>query len=251
MKKQISVLLIILMLAGFSWAQGTKPSFDVNKSQEELEIMRGILSTTLSFVLQKSETEKSRAWRFTNINAFYLAGQGAVFVIPTSNLPGRMNEVSENISELSTRLATQYLGLSPFAALDQAKDEPNYSVRSAPTEMDREKLRKKIEESQLQLKKARETAEANRAKFTKELDAVKAYLVETLANYGDSMTTIRPNEYINFVLTDDGVSNVLLNLNEKRTRTDIISAEKSWVTDYKGGRLSMDGFKQKVLQYSE
>ena len=36
-----------------------------------------------------------------------------------------------------------------------------------------------------------------------------------------------------------------------KTRHDIISAQKSWITDYKAGRISLENFKQKVLQYTE
>jgi hypothetical protein len=258
MKKQIAGLLMIFLLAGISWAQGTKAPFDAKKSQEELEIMKGILGTTLSFVLQKPDmvlllqknnTSKQTVWRFTNINAFYLAGQGAVFIIPTSNLPGRINEAGNNISELYQGLLTQSLIVTPFA---QAK-EGSSSVRTGPTEADRENLRKKIEEDRLKLKRAEEDAEANRERYAKELKAVEAYLVETLASYGDSMTTVKPSEHINFVLTDDGLGGALVNLNSKRSpsSTHIISAEKSWITDYKAGKLTLDGFKQKVLQYSE
>ena len=108
MKKYFAGILIFTCLGSFSWsaAQGAKADlFDVLKSQQELEIMKGILSTTLSFVaqsLQKQSTAQagtrgtttpfgsvsvySSGLRFSNMNAFYLYGQGAVFVIPSSTL---------------------------------------------------------------------------------------------------------------------------------------------------------------------
>ena len=48
MKKHLAFILIILSLGVFSWAQGSKDLFDEKKSQTELEIMKGILSTTIS-----------------------------------------------------------------------------------------------------------------------------------------------------------------------------------------------------------
>ena len=45
--------------------------------------MKGILSTTISYVGQNQQKD---AWRLntSNMSAYYLVGQGAVFVIPTS-----------------------------------------------------------------------------------------------------------------------------------------------------------------------
>jgi hypothetical protein len=104
MKKHLARFLVISCLAAFSWAQGKVDLFDIGKSQQELEIMKGILGTTLSFVAQNlqrqsastSGTSKvntpfgpvavSTPWRSSNMHAFYLYGQGAVFVFPTSSL---------------------------------------------------------------------------------------------------------------------------------------------------------------------
>jgi hypothetical protein len=40
-------------------------------------------------------------------------------------------------------------------------------------------------------------------------------------------------------------------MNSGSSRYDTISVQKSWITDYKAGRLTVDAFKQKVLQYAE
>jgi hypothetical protein len=88
-------------------------------------------------------------------------------------------------------------------------------------------------------------SEANRQKFLQKLGEVKGFLVETLANYGDSLTTVDSNEYVNVVLLTDNFDG------DQQSRQQVISAKKSWITEYKTGKLSMDGFRQKVLQYSE
>jgi hypothetical protein len=104
MKKQIFGILIILSLGVFSWAQGSNEFFDGKKCQEELEIMKGILKTKISFVDQnKSQTEIS-LWRNPSINAFYLAGQGAVFVIPISGYPLRQQKNLLAIFEIISSL---------------------------------------------------------------------------------------------------------------------------------------------------
>src|SRR5687767_15001000 len=101
MKKQYVASLLLAGLAFMPWAtsQSVRSDlYDLKKSQQELEIMRGILSTTLSFVAKelrsKSATTRSADMpgeyvhfgRVPNIESFYLYGQGAVFVIPASSL---------------------------------------------------------------------------------------------------------------------------------------------------------------------
>jgi hypothetical protein len=286
MKKQLAAILIILGVGIFSWAQTPKDIFDGKKSQAEMEIMKGILGTTLSYVTQGQKTD---AWRFnaSSIGAYYLYGQGAVFTIPTSGLRryGALNSsialvnpemfvnmqtLMENTQELelqASALAQTYKMLGKEAGKGTGKTKsgdsaapappappaapavaPNPPAAPSPFKVDREELRKKIEDYQTKIKKSREEAEADREKFLQSLNEIKGYLVEALANYGDSLTTVKPNEYVNLVLSTDGLDSDFSN---RKPRHDVISAQKSWITDYKAGRLNLDGFKQKVLQYTE
>jgi hypothetical protein len=50
-------------------------------------------------------------------------------------------------------------------------------------------------------------------------------------------------------MTDDGGS--LFGSDRTSSHCQVVSAQKSWITDYKAGKLTLDAFKQKVLQYSE
>src|SRR5512134_581024 len=98
------VCVMLWSLNSFQGASQIQP-FDLKKCQQELEIMKGILRTTLGFASQelaaglKSDKVETRAAakRFTfgrpgdfSIGAFYLAGQGAVFTIPTSSVRDMM-----------------------------------------------------------------------------------------------------------------------------------------------------------------
>jgi hypothetical protein len=276
MKKRIAGILVILSLGVFSWAQGAKDPFDAKKSQEELEIMKGILSTTLSFVTQNPQRQASSVWRPSNIRAFYLSGQGAVFIIQTSSLRSTFSpfssdfgyELSQQISEAAKELSLQATEMGLRAAASGIGQgvgggigggkgggtasplSPSTSAPPSPPPIDREELRKKVEEYQAKAKKNREEAENRREKLLQSLAEAKVYLIEALANYGDSLATVKPDEYINLVLTTDGFDGGS-GFGGQRTRHDIISAQKSWITDYKAGRLSLDNFKQKVLQYTE
>jgi hypothetical protein len=292
MKKYFIVIPIILSLGVLSWAQGSKDPFDAKKSEAELEIMKGILSTTLSYVAQNHQKD---AWRLnaSNMSSFYLIGQGAVFVIPTSKLRsieltpflnGRDIKLNLDMSKLDEQ--TRFVGL--FAQKQATDTEkmvaelsksaigagqgsgagpgigsgvgPGLAAPPAPPkppappaplaapQVDREELRKKVEEYQIEIKKSREEAAANQEKLIESLTGIRVFLIEALANYGDSLTQVKPGEYINLVLCTDSFDSTF---GRMKTRHDVISAQKSWITDYKAGRISLDSFKQKALQYTE
>jgi hypothetical protein len=300
MKKHIALALMFLCLGMLSWGQSAKTTlFDTVKSGQELEIMKGILGTTLSFVAQNIQkqqaTTKSAStpfavldyFRTSNINAFYLYGQGAVFVVPTSslrfaNLGNRyatadgltleMEMLSQEMEMASQEMAMNAAhagqgvggvswvggvsgggsvsgavvatGKSPSAKAQTATPAPTPKTSQAS----QEEMRKKLAEVQEKIKKSKEDAEAAHEKFIAVLGDVKSFLIEALANHGDSLTTVKPNEYITLVFS--GASE-LFDSSGDRNRQDIISVQKSWIADYKAGRLSLDAFKQKALQYSE
>src|SRR5262245_41393640 len=104
--RYLCTLLLMINMGLLSWgaAQGTRADlFDVKKSQQELEVMKGILTTTLNFFLkesrrastQKREKDEDQPykdftfqgpWGGSRVSAFYLYGQGATFIIPVSAL---------------------------------------------------------------------------------------------------------------------------------------------------------------------
>ena len=264
MKKPLTIVLILFGMVTFPSVRGrTEDLFDLKKSQEELEIMKGILNTTLSFAAQRSKgrttSEASSkqsglsvqsSWQFANINAFHLAGQGAVFVIPSSSLrradfAGDTGEISQELSQ-QTKTYSDAVAAYSSALASLAPASPAPPAPPAASQANHEELRKKVEELQAKMKKNREDAQANRERFLQGLAEIKACLIEALANYGDSLTTVKADQYINLVLiTDDEF------FGRQPTRYDVISAQKSWIADYKAGRLSLEAFKKRVLNYSE
>jgi len=318
MKKYMATTLVFLCLGSFSWAQGAKATlFDAVKSQQELEIMKQILGTTLSFVAQNMQKQQASTrtvntpfgpysvrdpWRYSNMNAFYLYGQGAVFVIPTSNLrfssmggsgnyssdtaARDLQKATEEITARSRELALRAQSLAggvgtgvaggvgrgigggvsggvaagtPIpppqpaqAATPQPATPP--TPPAPPALAGQEELRKKVAEAQDRVKKSRADMEASREKFLASLGEIKAFLIEALANHGDSLTTVKSNEYITVVIMlDDSGESALLALDGSGASAhhEVISVQKSWITDYKAGRLTLDAFKQKVLQYAQ
>jgi len=298
MKRQIAVILITLSLGTFSWAQGSNDLFDLKKSQEELEIMKGILSSTISFVTQDQNQRGISIRR--DPQAFYLADQGAVFVIPISSFPSYNWEISraldatrESLNELRYNLDYKTLddGSMLVAAPPAPPAPPALPAPPAPPappvtlaipappspseppeepltsqeyrkvmekelqearvyiEKGREEALKKREELRMlyqpRAEKSREEELKRREKLLQSLADIKVQLVEALANYGDSLTTVKSGEHINLVLTTQGFES------RQNERFHTISAQKSWITDYKAGRLSLEDFKQKVRQYTQ
>jgi hypothetical protein len=346
MKKHLAIFLVVSCLGTFSWAQGTKTElFDTKKSQDELNVMKAALAETLAIAMQNIESRGTAAaqaqpsstgqaltplaalaasralgsvfastWGGT-INAFYLYGQGAVFMVPAPLFPsntryrtgvgeGSGSGIGGGVPGGVIRGVVGGTQAGAFTAPPQPPAPPKPAAPPAPpappspptsTSTNPDEVRKMLEaqqkayEEQLQkyqesmqksqeamqksqeamqkaqeamqksyaealakytamttaqlqqqLEKQSKDLEARRAQTVAALGEIKTNLIEALANYGDALTTVKPNEYISIV--------ILLDAPEGRT---VISAQRSWITDYKAGKLSLDAFKQKVLQYSE
>jgi hypothetical protein len=285
MKRYFISTVLIFCLGVLSFAD--EPTFNVEKSRQELEIMKGILETSLAFSLSDEETVKStfRVSNASNIDAFYLSGQGAVFMIPTSNFyrsgdliimpefSEQMSTLNEKVKILTKNLALQSEQLASKAQeWNQAKSgigsgkgagvgsgigpgqgsSATPSPPSAPSPPPPPTPPPAPTVVQLpQSSEQKEEAAARKAEYQKNLEKAKLQLIETLANYGDSLTTVQSGEYINLILTANNYNIGLYVRGAGHQSThEVISARKSWITDYKAGRLSLEGFKQKVLQYS-
>jgi hypothetical protein len=353
--RHLCTFLLMISMGLLSWgaAQGARPDlFDLKKSQQELEVMKGILSTTLNFVLKElrdSSTGKAERdevqvykdftvhgpWGGSRVSAFYLYGQGATFVIPVSSLryakakPGKalgaidtdllrldaelealhelqLHEQLDNQveldkqielldaqlvhldiqeQELSAHQAEMTRGflagvpggvpggivggiprgvrgpakLQPKPAKPAAQAPPQPPQPPQPAAEPRspqkkeEEIRKRVEDLQRSVVKRREEAELKRKQLLERLAQIKIYLIEALANHGDSLTHVKPNEFINLVLTAEEGAAKVFNLTDSEgesSHREIMSVQKSVITEYKAGRLTLDAFKQKVLQYN-
>jgi hypothetical protein len=323
------ILAVSLVLLWWKAMPGSQSQpFDSKKSQQELEIMKGILRTTLDFAakeLQGASSDDKRATfdfgGFSNISAFYLYGQGAVFAIPTSSLRHSFNfhweglkgsleglqgsvaalagpqEINIDLGDLDAkvqeeveraheevdRVQEEIARAQEKMELDREREGeanlPNLAAAPAPpapaapqappapaappaspkrarpatpraglTPEKRERLQKRLAEAQEKVKKRQEELERNRAKFREQLAELKVYLIEALANHGDSLSVVKPNEYINLIMTEEGGDSFFSG--ESRGRREIISVQKSAITEYKAGRINLEAFKQKVLDYN-
>jgi hypothetical protein len=138
--------------------------------------------------------------------------------------------------------ASSPVAAAPAPKPPQAKDVPEAAAA-------REKqLRLKLAELQDKVKQRGEEEEARQAKFRESLSQLKTFLMEAIANHGDSLTVVKPGEYVNLVIVDE-TNRWFGDDSSDRAQREILSVQKSVITDYKAGKLSLDAFKQKVLNY--
>lgn len=265
MKHYFIGIALIFCLGILCPAQETKAPFNLEKSRQELEIMKGILETSLSYSLSDADALIS-GFRVSNIDAFYLSGQGAVFMVPASNLhvPGgfiitpefseQMSALKEKYAALSKQLASQ---AEKLASTAQELNQNKSGALASPQPPAPPKLPAPPQPPAPvivpapQTAEQKEAAEARKAEYQENLEKARRGLIETLANYGDSLTTVQSDEFINLILTTgDYASGFYRKGSGHQATYEVITARKSWITDYKAGRLSLEGFKEKILQYS-
>lgn len=285
MKRTFVVVSVLCLGLGlgfglFSLAQEAKSAlFDTPRMERELDIMKGILQTTLDYALQDARSKSERPgpahhmpeefWGREGIGAYYLVGQGAVFTIAADSLYQRLgdrhgdldmilageegaNEAEQAIAESSQELAE----LEAEQAMEQAAGEDEEETVSgedakdpvkmqkeakARVKVEQEKIRQRMVKLQERMRKQREEAGQRRARFQETLARIKVQLVEALANHGDSMSQVQPDEYLTLIITPDG---------RALAKPLILSVKRSAVVDFKAGRLTLDAFRAKVLDYT-
>lgn len=264
MRTKFGLLLVVVLLAatpGSSGAQsGATQPFDLKETRQELEIMRGILETTLDFVTrdQSEDSEASVFGRkiyrggFSDISSYYLQGQGALFTIPSHSLRAStfrgldVNDffLAPGVPEAYTALTTARAGTvrrqapQPTQPPQAAQVAPGTPAPSQPAaEGTPEQLKDRLDRAREAANKRRDQEAQRQQNFDKQLVGLKAALIEALARHGDSLMTVKANEYVTVIVTGEGRTN------------HVLSVQKSHITDFKAGRLTLDAFKQKVLDY--
>lgn len=202
-----------------------------SRLQQELQVMKSILTTTLSFVGQAEQTIGSRRVRSVGpgkIDALYLRGQGAVFTIPIGGAAAidasRYAAVERELARLESsdsprskaaalrllRSATRQgvLDLRDIEEFAEAEalatieiDHAESGATPAPRPLPRttrkatpEETQKEIDRLKAELSEERKQAESNRRRL-------EAALVDVLSRYGDSLTQLQPDEHINLVVS--------------------------------------------------
>jgi hypothetical protein len=287
MKTCFSAVTMIIVLTAFAWGQNAPASPDAKVLEKEMEIIRGILGSELTSYIQDLRDQYGDPYpgrTMLNVpviadmnaspnlsisfwssggnseslppidisalsnaivnnlhsasigNGFYLPEQGVVFMIPTSvlrnnvriALPAPMSSVAA-IDNLRERIR----GLEASIHEPGARHEEMVAVRKEINELQKDM-------QALMSGMQYDEAAINNQTFRQALDGLKNLLVDTLAKYGDSLSAVKPGEHINLILQRPS-------WDASGPNVGIISARKSWITDYKAGKMTLEEFRKKVL----
>ena len=264
MKTCFSIVTIIVVMTAFAWGQNAAGDSDARALEREMDIMNGILDTVLASHIQDLRDKSGNSIAVYNrdgnvlafsssslairsnsasvSDSFYLPGQGAVFMIPTVGMRNTpliinsgsifglsLNEVRASISKLEAGIH------EPGARHEDMVDA-------------REQINKLQNDNRRLFEAERQNQTAgNDQAFRQALDGLKELLVDTLARYGDSLSVVKPDEYVNLVLHAPVLALSASREQNVGRNVGIISARKSWITDYRAGRMTLDEFRKKVI----
>ena len=269
MNKYCLGIFLSLLMAMTVWAQGTNAPFDMAKTQKELEIMRGIFKTTLSF--NPEDSQRDPIFNLADIRFLYLPDQGVNFYVQNPGffsppiawddikiqfdeaaLHTDFEKLGIDLERMQERLKTQVLSLEELHSRSETDEEKEKALEARSDIEDEKEIikrqqkaveaqRAEILERQKEMKQQIQVQKEKTAKQQEErrqkLSVIKESLIEAVAGYGDSLTTVKSDEYINLVFDTSG-------------QYDVVSIQKSWIRDYKAGRLTLDQLKAKAIQYS-
>ncbi len=300
-KKYMAILLTLwiglLSFVGINKAQGNL--FDIKKTREEVEIMKGILESTLKIAFRGAQPggEETPFWGgpSPHISGGYLYGQGAVFTLsaPSSFLaampklamlapmPPKPPTVSP-VPKISGRSADKAPsapsapeaphdplvvgpdGDSDLIDVDQVTKQAMADAEKAMKQVGKtmkqqelfqnkwkekyeKDLRTSLAAAQKSLQEWRSQVQVQKQDVEKQVALMKPALIEALAKHGDSLTIVKPEEYISLILASERWGGFFTE--EGEDGREVISVKKSVITDYKAGRITLDEFKKKVLVY--
>ncbi len=219
------------------------------------------------------------------IEGYYLYGQGVVFTIPYPCLSGwfdgdwedsidiRLGEIMEGTQDDSefveqevtlllneVELQRKELGLSdpvfsppsppaapepPAAPQPEPKPETVSASLKAVAEAEKD-LEKKIKKIKIKLREVKEQTEEQKAKTTREREAIKQELIGAVAEHGSSLTQVREDEFINLILGDQCETFIRSDTGNDQT---ILSVRKSDLSAYRSGQLTLEQIKSRFIEY--
>jgi hypothetical protein len=271
------------------------PTIDSVLVQREIEVMKSILSTTLSFVEKDAALgltsgpesgylDAYRDWARNSenrIEGFYLVGQGTVMRISLPRLP---SGETKRLAALERKLAKVKKGLDGdlhFAgaqlqllehdlglilknyelmedyseALEMASELADYAseLEEASSSQKREeweaKVQRRVEEYEKELKTQQERLEEFEKRAEDYRKQIRNALIKAVANHGDSLSHLKPNEYLNLMLIESRGHPWDWSGHESAPSARVLSVKKSDIGEYRRNQITMEQFESRVLQY--
>jgi hypothetical protein len=222
----------ILVLVAVMLAALATPIFarSDSKAERELEIMTGILETTLGFLDQPSSGRVLRSFGGEEVEGYLLPGQGVVFLV----------SMQHNLT-----WSTGFLEAAELAEADFPSDrapragEDRLQALKATLQREQEATKERLEEQHEQFQEA------------------KRLLVEAVIEYGDLFTTLEDDEFINLILRGGSLGGpmlvsssrpVLAGSEHSPLGNEVISIRRSEIREYRASSLDLDQLTAKILQ---
>ena len=308
MKNRVMAFSLVLVIGVGGWlattlAQRSAP-FDIQQTNKELEILEGILSTTLKYAVDDSSRTRTRLrgvlqfGRSQQIESFYLYGQGAIFLIPNSrsahsSRPADLAQVRELIDQVEEKGTTTdtYLrslerrikradrgfilgGIEPvYIPVPPQPPEPPIAPRAPGTgseelvyaelaqayalsaglrgkEVSGEDLDEWIQTNRGALQEALQESEQSQAEMEQREQKIQGAIISALAQHGDSLSAIKPEEYISLIfLSDSRGLDSFVSARQNRSGARVVSVQMSQLSEFKRGALTLDQLRERLVQY--
>ncbi len=227
-KKSTPIMMILMALVLTALTPPLLAAADA-KAQRELEIMTGILETTLGFINEPSSGRLLRTFGGSEVEGYLLPDQGVVFLVSL---------------EQRQSWGTGLLEAAELAEAQVGQDRDPRMTEDRVTD-----LKAALQREQ---KETRERLEKQQEKFQE----AKMLLVEAVVEYGKSFTTLEDNEFINLILRSSGRGGAFLvgyrqpmiaGSEPSTGRNEVIAIRRSEIHDYEAGTLSLERLMQRVL----
>jgi len=309
MKNRYMAFCLVLVIGVGGWlatslAQRNAP-FDVQQTNKELEILEGILSTTLKYAVDDSSRTRTRRagvlqfGRSQQIESFYLYGQGAVFMIPNSRSAhssrpadlAQVRDLIDQVEEKGTTTDTYLRSLErrikraergfvlqgfiepEYIRVPPLPPEPPTAPRAPGTgseelvyaelaqayalsaglrgkEVSGEDLEEWIQTNREALQEALQESEQSQAEMEQREQKIQDAIVSALAQHGDSLSAIQPDEYVSLIfLSDSRGLDSFVSPRQNRSGARVVSIQVSQLSEFKRGALTLDQLRESLVQY--
>ena len=277
----ITMTLLATTMTGALPAQSETTPFDPAGLRQELEIMEGILHTTLKYALEESDSGPRAFSRRTE--SFYLYGQGAVFVV---NLPFRRSrDIVREVARQKRGIARQERELSRIKNALGETEDPNILILkaqqqvlttlasieadaasdapppTAPTweplppappvafveqapEQVLEPLKERLQSLQNRLQVQQRQMEEHNAEIEKKMVDVEKALLEALSRHGGSFRSLSEGEFVTLILNQEEKW-----LGRSPSQARVLVVPKSALMAFAADRIGWDDLLHQVVSY--
>ncbi len=277
----ITMTLLATTMTGALPAQSETTPFDPAGLRQELEIMEGILHTTLKYALEESDSGPRAFSRRTE--SFYLYGQGAVFVV---NLPFRRSrDIVREVARQKRGIARQERELSRIKNALGETEDPNILILkaqqqvlttlasieadaasdapppTAPTweplppappvafveqapEQVLEPLKERLQSLQKRLQVQQRQMEEHNAEIEKKMVDVEKALLEALSRHGGSFRSLSEGEFVTLILNQGEKW-----LGRSPSQARVLVVPKSALMAFAADRIGWDDLLHQVVSY--